>query len=227
MEEIRYTTAELGKKKLIYKGYMFTFHRRNKTGQVWRCDDRQNCGVTISITDQEEILCEPNHRNHTPDWGRVQAKECVEDMKELARTSREPTSSVVQRSVQSVSSEANLKLPKKATLKRKVQEVRREFLPEEPRTLRELNEIDHRFTKSSRNERWLLRFVSEGNERMAVFATDADLKYLQRAPYWIMDGTLKSAPKIYTQLYTIHVPIRSQWFPVDFVLMENKTKKKS
>ena len=40
-----------------------------------------------------------------------------------------------------------------------------------------------------------------------------------------MDGTFKSAPKIYTQLYTINVPIRSQWFPVVFVLMENKTKK--
>lgn len=39
-----------------------------------------------------------------------------------------------------------------------------------------------------------------------------------------MDGTFKSSPHLFLQLYAIHVMVEGQWFPVVLALMERKTR---
>lgn len=221
----RFVRSERGRDKLIHDGFMYTYHRENKSGIVYRCDQRKLCNSTITISkDKSEVLKEPGEHEDKPDWGRIKAKECVQKMKAAASTSREPTSSIVQRSVEGVTSETNMKLPKKSTLRRRIQEVRREYLPEEPKNLEELQEIAARFTKTKSGMRWLLFYDPEATEKMAIFTTDRHLKFLAKAKYWIMDGTFKSAPNVFAQLYAMHVNVKGQWFPVVQVLMQRKTK---
>ena len=72
--------------------------------------------ITISHN-RQRIAKEPTtYVNHDPDWGRVEAKECIKAMKDRARSSRETTSSIIQQGVIRTSSEANVKLPKKEKL---------------------------------------------------------------------------------------------------------------
>jgi len=205
---------------------MCTFHRTNKAGEVWRCNNRSECNVTVTISrNHEDVIKEPkNHENHSRDWGRVQAKECIEKMKTRAQNSREPTSSIVQREVAQISSEANMKLPKKSSIKKRIQEVRRGILPEEPKNLSAMGSIASKYTKTISGQRWLLYFDPDTTEKMAIFSTDRHLKFLQKAKYRVMDGTFQSAPDIFTQLYAIHVEVKGQWFPVVLGLMERKTK---
>ena len=44
----------------------------------------------------------------------------------------------------------------------------------------------------------------EDHERIMVFGGNEKVKYLQSSPSWLADGTLKSSPKIFYQLYTVH-----------------------
>ncbi|KAJ4438168.1 hypothetical protein ANN_14107 [Periplaneta americana] len=93
-EEIRFTKSERGFDKLIYLGYMYTRLRRNKNRVVWRCDMRGGCNATVPLSeDGSSVVKEPSeHKNHSADRGRIKAKECVENIKARAWTSREPKS---------------------------------------------------------------------------------------------------------------------------------------
>ena len=58
-------------------------------------------------------------------------------------------------------------------------------------------------------ERFLLAdIVSDG--RFLIFATRQGLQMLQRSAMWIMDGTFKTCPSIFSQIYTIHGVIKSE-----------------
>ena len=52
------------------------------------------------------------------------------------------------------------------------------------------------------------------------------MKKLENAPFWIMDGTFKTVPTVFKQMYTIHAPIgpheRSRLLPLVYVLMSRK-----
>lgn len=61
---------------------------------------------------------------------------------------------------------------------------------------------------------------------MIILSSNYHLKLLQRASYWVMDGTFKSAPKIMCQIYAIHgeVGASGKWVPLVIALLENKSK---
>ena len=68
----------------------------------------------------------------------------------------------------------------------------------------------------------------DGN-RHIIFATDAMLTLLSNAKAWYMDGTFSVVKSPFTQLYSIHVFIRSEGnvkqVPVAFVVMSGKRKR--
>lgn len=55
----------------------------------------------------------------------------------------------------------------------------------------------------------------------------ANVRKLSEAPYWIMDGTFKTVPTIFTQLYSIHAPVgpedRTRIPPLAYGLMSRKS----
>ena len=42
--------------------------------------------------------------------------------------------------------------------------------------------------------------------------------------FWIMDGTFKSAPHLFYQIYIIHGNVRGGWFPLVLAVTESKSK---
>ncbi|CAG8726790.1 553_t:CDS:2, partial [Cetraspora pellucida] len=65
--------------------------------------------------------------------------------------------------------------------------------------------------------------IISDDERMLVFTTTENIKYLSRAVYWIMDGTFQTVPTIFYQLYTVHASVglqdNSKIFPLVYTLM--------
>ena len=176
---------------------MYTKHRNNKNGIVWRCDNRSECSSMITIShNRQRIAKEPTtYVNHDPDWGRVEAKECIEAMKDRARSSRE-TSSIIQQGVIRTSSEANVMLPKKETIRRTFRSIRRENLPEEPANIEVIEDIPEIYKKTLDGQRWLLHYNCEDENKIIIFATDRHLRFLFNSRFWIMDGTFRSTPTV-------------------------------
>ncbi|KAK3918978.1 Tyrosine--tRNA ligase [Frankliniella fusca] len=227
MSEVRFTKTQRGKDKLVLHGYMYVHHRDLKSGESeWRCDKRRSdkCNATVTLAeDRRTVVKEREHPNHQADWGRVKAKETVEQMRDDAQGSRETTASIVQRHVAGTSREAAVKLPNKASLARAVRRVKRSSLPEDPKDIEDLVVIAEQYQKLD-GQRWLLFFDPDAEDKMIVLATNRHLRYLAKAKYWIMDGTFKSAPGVFYQLYTLHGQVHGQWFPLVMVLMVKKSK---
>lgn len=70
--------------------------------------------------------------------------------------------------------------------------------------------------------------ISHGSERILLFTTIENLKWLQEAKFWIMDGTFKTVPTLFRQLYSIHAPaggnMNAQIVPLVYALMSRKTE---
>ena len=173
-EKLRFTRTSRGQERLIYDGYMYTKHRNQRNGIVWRCDFRSECSVCITVSnDRQTVIKEPpEHSNHAPDWGRLQAREHIEELKEAASTSREPIASIMQKNVERVSSEASMKMPKKETIKRTLRNVRKKNMPPEPRSINDLQNIPDRYTKTLDGDRWLLHYDPNSENKLIIFATD-------------------------------------------------------
>ena len=59
-----------------------------------------------------------------------------------------------------------------------------------------------------------------------IFSTKEDLRHLNSANYWVMDGTFKIVPILFLQIYTIHASVGSDsnnWiFPLVYCLLTLK-----
>ncbi|KAG8176080.1 hypothetical protein JTE90_025538 [Oedothorax gibbosus] len=62
------------------------------------------------------------------------------------------------------------------------------------------------------------------NDRILVFGTSENLNFLQNCKHWFADGTFKSAPHLFTQIYTIHGIVKSQNVPAVYALLPSKTE---
>lgn len=62
-------------------------------------------------------------------------------------------------------------------------------------------------------------------QRIVVFTSNLHLKMLYRAKFWVMDGTFKSAPSLFCQIYAIHGCVNGvKWVPLVIALLENKSQ---
>ena len=64
----------------------------------------------------------------------------------------------------------------------------------------------------------------EEERRILIFGTDDNLAVLGRSEKWQCDGTFKVTPILTAQLYTIHVGYLSDYVPVLYALLPDKTE---
>jgi hypothetical protein len=64
-----------------------------------------------------------------------------------------------------------------------------------------------------------------GNERIVAFATQANLNLLQRAAELFVDGTFKTTPEPFTQIYSIHGKVLGKVVPLVYALLPNKNRR--
>jgi len=59
------------------------------------------------------------------------------------------------------------------------------------------------------NNELFLSYDSGNNEsRILIFTTKSNLNLLQESDNWLGDGTFKTVPSIFSQLYTIYIVIK-------------------
>ena len=75
---------------------------------------------------------------------------------------------------------------------------------------------------------FLISNMKDPSNVILMFTTEENLDHLSHAKYWVMDGTFKSAPNIFYQIYTIHGYVggdaTGRTFPFVYFLLSNKTE---
>ena len=71
---------------------------------------------------------------------------------------------------------------------------------------------------------WVYFDSGPGNDRILILTTNSNLDLMRQSGRWGGDGTFKAAPKLWTQLYTIHGQKNGFTIPCVFALLPNKRK---
>ncbi|CAJ0830968.1 10569_t:CDS:2 [Entrophospora sp. SA101] len=97
----------------------------------------------------------------------------------------------------------------------------------EPESLNELI-VPEDLTKTLSGSDFLVKDIVLDQDRILLFTTIANVQYLEQSPFWIMDGTFKTVPNIFRQLYSIHGRVgrdeNSQIMPLVYALMSRKSE---
>jgi len=84
-----------------------------------------------------------------------------------------------------------------------ISRCRRHQKPPEPTSLSQID-IPLDLCKSFNGQTFLLKESTIEGHKIYIFSTKDEISKLVNANYWVMDGTFKTAPSIFLQMYTIH-----------------------
>jgi len=171
-----------------------------------------------------EIIKIPTH-SHPPNADKVNVKEAIDKLKNEAKTSCEPTRNVVSKIVSDVSKITVSKLPPIDMLSQTVRRTRNKYndYPTNPINITDLILPDqYKVTKTGIP--FLLHDINKEGKRSLIFTTENNLDFLSESDVWMADGTFKSVPPLFSQLYTIHACKKNATYPLVYILMTDRTK---
>lgn len=233
MEYCDTVESEKGKEKLVARGYMLCLRLKKTrktagdTAYYWRCEDRKCNGsaVTVIHNNRHQIQKFTEHTLHAANASRPSIARVMSALKRRAENNNDKPAQIVQEIMSTTDPAIQPYLPKPASLKQTVKRIRKEE-HREPSSLTNLN-IPPEFMKTLNGESFMISNSDVGSEKVLLFTTTANVRKLSEASYWIMDGTFKTVPTIFTQLYSIHAPVgpeeRSRILPLAYGLMSSKS----
>lgn len=161
---------------------------------------------TIFINGQHLLRSSTNH-NHAPEATRfVDVCIALSNLKAQSRNTNDQPCQIIQSSIANTSSTVNPYMPTRDVLWQRIKRAKRENMPLQPKTLRDLT-IPDTLRTTIDGEQFLIKDSLVDNERLLLFCTKNNIYRLSLANYLIMDGTFWTVPTIYRQLYTIHAPV--------------------
>lgn len=129
-------------------------------------------------------------------------------LKKLAKETRMSAREIIGESIANVSNAVLATIAPRKQLAQMVNRARFDKnAPKNPKTLSELHfGPQHSKTESGKD---FILWDSYGEEeddpdRIIMFGTQDNVMFLLQCLHWLMDGTFGVAPKLFTQLYTIH-----------------------
>ena len=220
-----------GQPKLIVRGYLLVKDKIKDNKYYWCCEykDARNCkGRAITYLENEEhVLKKFNEYNHAPDASRSEIVQTLNDIKEVASNNDNQPVQIIQRALTNMSLESSYSMPNKEAVRKQIHWIRSDNMPLQPQSLQDINIPDY-LRRTISGDQFLARKIELESEKMLIFCTNSNLKHLYEADYWIMNGTFKTVPTLFHQLYTIHVPVggkeNSRIFLMVYVLMTSRSE---
>jgi len=124
---------------------------------------------------------------------------------------------IIQRNIANISEDTAPYMP---TLRAKIKRIRNAEMAAQPQTLEDIN-IPESLQSSLNGDQFL-------KERILLFTIKANIRNLSQALFWVMDGTYKTVPNVFYQLYTIHAPVGAEdnfrILPLVYALMTSKAE---
>ena len=225
-----FTYSQKGKAKLTHDGYVYLHDRSRGNTHYFRCERHKGgCpgrAVLRQCANYNDLggTVEVSGHNHPREEHREGILNAMGLLREQATTSNEAPSAVVQVQRAKLPIEAAPQLPSEDALKQKVRRARKKQFPTEPlrRTGIRLPPALQR-TSDGQEDFLLIDTQNEGDDdddrvdeeeddtRCLAFATINCLKKLSESSIWLLDGTFKVCPRLFSQVYTIHCMINGEW----------------
>lgn len=209
--------------KLCLDGHTYTKKSASNVSIFWCCTKRTlGCKGAVRTTSERTDPVITKDHNHAPDNTAISVTKVRNSMKQQAKDTRDKPAVVYANSVAQLDEAAMAELPSVDICKRTIRNQRDPEFPVVPNLLQDLL-IQGEWTQTIDGRRFLLfDNGAEAESRILVFATDSQLQQLAEAVRWMMDGNFAMAPRLFSQLYVIRVPLGTSTIPVAFAFLQHQ-----
>ena len=182
----------------------------------------QRSDTLQSVFAENAVTYHSDNHNHAPDPSKIVAKEVLGIMKSSSEFTSAPAETVAQATA-SLPVEVLAVLPEIDSMKQMIRRKRNTHLPSfNPTNLKDL-EIPAVITLTGKSVQFLAFDSGPDTEsRVLVFATDENMDILKQSAHWFSDGTFKTAPPLFDQLFVIHGQFNGIILPLVYCLMPNR-----
>ncbi|XP_078504918.1 uncharacterized protein LOC144763312 isoform X2 [Lissotriton helveticus] len=217
---LKYITSQRGNKQLIYGGYIYNREKEYGSKILWKCSEYHTTKCRARVNTRDDAVVHKTEHNHVPSPGKIIVKQKINEIKQKAQEKEEATSSIITDACSNVPFHIAGELPRPSLLKRRIKKrkVIEGYLPKIPHNLSDFV-IPEKFRVTINGDRFLQLECSSENEHILLFATERNLAYLRASEIWQVDGTFKTCPEPFKQLYTVHGYIKTETFPLVYALL--------
>lgn len=161
--------------------------------------------------------------SHAPNIAELTIRQTIQNIKDQAKTTRNTNNEIISNTAIHLTDIQISQLPSVPLLKQSIRRTRKlhNNFPNEPRDRTQISiPLQQRLTLNSQT--FLLHDDINSSGRIIIFASQWMINLLGQSDHWFCDGTFKTVPDIYTQLYTIHVKIQERVVPAIYALLPDK-----
>ena len=212
-------------------GYRYHFVKANENKSTWRCIERKTleCCKAYALVKDDEIILRTEHKHSAHTKKSLVKKIEEKHVKRAAENPDLPPRSVL-RDIANELDHNNVShlMTKKETVARSIRKVKAKVLdrPPVPTSYNAFFNIPERFTKTADGSEFL-RAVEwtegENSQTLLVFLSDHGKRVLDTCSTWCLDGTFKTSPLLFHQIYFIFgITDTGKTIPACFCLLPNK-----
>jgi len=226
---MEFVTTQKGGKMLLYEGFKYTVNRNGKDNKVyWRCHIRKCPGRAVS--DGEQFVSSTTH-DHDADGAFTAVEKIKHTLRQKCMTqTRDTVCKVYNTALEEIAElepanrdAVSTYMPTFNSFGSSLYRARQRMYPALP-TTRQTIQLEGKWTETLNHERFLLADDGDADQRIIIFATDQMLHRLTIASTLYMDGTFKACPKLFYQLFSIHIFIEGVQFPALYALLPGKSR---
>ena len=218
-----------GKNKLGYNGFIYRKDKDTQTTISWRCEVK-GCKGRLSTTleyERDRNCTERGEHFHAPEPAEVSEEVVKGKMYKAAETSHDAPRRILQDAIAGLPDEVAARIGSGEKFKRTISRKRKAKgdNPPPPQSVESLI-IPESMCSTFTGNNFILYDSGLGDEnRVIIFGTKESLTWLKENRHWLADGTFKTAPSIFFQIFTIHALIKESIIPCIYVLLTNKSEK--
>lgn len=216
MEFIK-TKSQRGRDLLILEQYIYNFDKKMSDKERWRCRNRA-CKAVVYVN--EGIFDINNAHNHNTEEKAIERLLFNERIKLRAKKTSEKSNSIIVQETMQIPEEKVISISKTDSIKKLISRERSKSVGLKIMKFVDIPEIlrlDHQ-----KNNFMLFDSGIEDDNRFVIFSSFFKQRFISRSDIWIVDGTFRSCPSDFFQLFTIHIYVFGKTFPAFYVLLKNK-----
>lgn len=214
--------SEKGRNLFLIEGFKFCFHKTlaNEV-ERWMCY-KKTCKSFLKINKQQEVLEGPTAHNHEKmDENQIVRNNLSHSLK---RKASEDICAKPSKLIHLALKDADIESLTKTDLLRIKRNMHnaKSFKRKLPKSVEEtLSTVASLEVKTNSDENFV--FVNDSRNKMLGFSCKRNLEVLCRATNVYVDGTFKSCPKYFYQIFTFHALQQDSYVPLVFFLLCDKT----
>lgn len=232
---MEFSYTQRNKRKLIRNGFMYVFQKELSDGQQsWECVNRRGsksrpgtCTARIKLDSHDNFVESVNEHSCIPSQQMCEVAAVKSAIKRRAETTNDTTQQILAGELATISPAASAILPSLSNMRRTIRSQRQtnENLPPLPPSRADIPVLPAEFQTTISGQQFLLydSGVADVN-RILIFGSPDAVTLLEQSADWFGDGTFKTVPEIFYQLYTVHALVLHNVFPCIYALLPNKTQ---